>query len=94
MTRLSRRRFLRSASFASGAVAFVGSGGAIARSLMLPAPLQSLAMSAPVLSFHLDQPYIDPTGAALVYRPPAGARGGAPVAELSDAELSRYYGLI
>ena len=77
----SRRRFLRDASLAGGVLA-------AGPSLALIAP------STTVLSFHLDQPYLDLTGEARMYRPPAGARGGAPIAALSDAEMSRFYGSI
>ena len=99
----SRRRFLREGSVAAGAVTAGTLCGPSLVTLLAPsaalaspagAPMATLLASGPVLSFHLDQPYIDPTGAALAYRPPIGARGGAPVAELTDAELSRYYGFI
>ncbi len=83
----SRRRFLRDASFAGGVFA-------MAPTLALPSPSAVLALGGPVLSFHLDQPYLDLTGEARIYRPPAGARGGAPIEASSDAELSRYYGFI
>lgn len=92
----SRRRFLREATYAGGAAA---AGSLIASSALASSPLGVLARvpavaAGPVLSFHLDQPYLDLTGGAKEYRPPIGARGGAAVAELSDAELSRYYGFI
>ena len=75
----SRREFMLTASVAGGALVF------------LPAiTLKSL----PVVSFHLDHPYVDLTGLAEPYRPPAGARAGAPLAGLSDEMFSRYYGLI
>jgi hypothetical protein len=49
----------------------------------------------PVVSFHLDQPYLDLTGLEKPYVPPAGLRSGAPLAALSEEEiLSRYYGFI
>ncbi|MEJ0034654.1 MAG: hypothetical protein WDO68_00990 [Gammaproteobacteria bacterium] len=50
--------------------------------------------NAPVVSFHLDQPYLDLTGLEKPYIPPAGMRAGAPLAELSDEVLSRFYGFI
>jgi len=37
----------------------------------------------PVVSFHMDQPYLDMTGTAVPYLPPAGTRSGQPIAELS-----------
>lgn len=41
----------------------------------------------PVVSFHLDQPYLDMTGTAVPYIPPAGTRSGQPLAELSVEEF-------
>ena len=49
---------------------------------------------APVVSFHLDRPYLDLTGLEQPYVPPSGMRSGAPLAALSDEELSRFYGFI
>lgn len=49
----------------------------------------------PVVSFHLDQPYLDVTGLEKPYVPPVGMRSGAPLAALSEEEvLSRFYGFI
>jgi hypothetical protein len=42
-----------------------------------------------VVSFHMDQPYLDPTGTAMPYRPPSGARSGAPVARFSEEAFRR-----
>ena len=53
------------------------------------------APSSPVVSFHLDRPYVDLTGLEKPYLPPAGLRAGAPLAALSEEEvLSRFYGFI
>ena len=95
----SRRRFMREAIYAGGAAAagsLLASSALASSSLGVLARLPAVAPIAagPVLSFHLDQPYFDLTGEAKEYRPPIGARGGAAAAELSDAELSRYYGFI
>jgi hypothetical protein len=95
----SRRRFLREVAYAGGAAT---AGSLLVPSVLASSPLGVLARvpavapiaAGPVLSFHLDQPYLDITGGAKEYRPPLGARGGAAVAELNDAELSRYYGFI
>lgn len=43
----------------------------------------------PVVSFHLDRPYLDFTGKAIPYLPPAGARGAEGLAGLSEADLFR-----
>jgi hypothetical protein len=67
------------------------------------APNAAIASSAsdaagaaePVVSFHLDQPYLDLTGLEKPYVPPAGLRSGAPLAALSEEQvLSRFYGFI
>jgi hypothetical protein len=50
--------------------------------------------NAPVVSFHLDQPYFDLTGLEKPYIPPAGMRSGEPLAGLGDEAFSRYYGFI
>ena len=41
----------------------------------------------PVVSFFLDQPYLDPSGVGEPYLPPQGLRGGEPLARLSELEL-------
>lgn len=49
------------------------------------------AARAPVVTFYMDRPYLDPTGTGEAYLPPAGARSGQPLAELSDAEFLRRH---
>jgi hypothetical protein len=75
----SRREFLCTVPVAGGALV-------LAPTLVLK--------GAPVLTLHLDQPYIDNTGMAEPYRPPAGLRSADALAGMSDMELSRYYGFI
>jgi hypothetical protein len=79
---VTRRDFLVAVPLAGGAL------------VLLPALPSLLTKGETVLSFHLDQPYVDQTGLADPYVPPAGMRSAAPLAALSDMELSRYYGLI
>ena len=74
---LTRREFVAQVAAAGAAVAALPSG--FAACLRDP--------RAPVVSIHMDQPYIDVTGRAVPYRPAAGARGGAPVAHLDETEL-------
>ena len=38
----------------------------------------------PVVSFHMDQPYLDLTGTAIPYDPPPGLRSGDAAARLSE----------
>src|SRR3569833_2450233 len=60
-------------------------------SAALPGP----GSADPVVSFHLDQPYLDLTGLEKPYVPPAGLRSGASLAALSEEQvLSRFYGFI
>jgi hypothetical protein len=59
------------------------------------APVPAPAAASPIVSFHLDQPYLDLTGLQKPYVPPVGTRSGASLAALSEEEvLSRYYGFI
>jgi hypothetical protein len=39
---------------------------------------------SPVVSFHMDQPYLDMTGTAIPYYPPPGVRSGDSAARLSE----------
>jgi hypothetical protein len=41
----------------------------------------------PVVSFFLDQPYLDATALDMPYRPPQGVRGGQPLAAMSEHEF-------
>jgi hypothetical protein len=83
---LSRRQFLE------GAMAVAGMGAALsgvprAAAAAPAAPRTAAAMRAPVVSFYMDRPYLDPTGMAEPYVPPAGARSGQPLAALSDEQF-------
>ena len=42
------------------------------------------APTTPVVSFFLDQPYLDLTGREMPYIPPQGLRSGEPLARLSE----------
>lgn len=77
---LTRRGFIASVA---------GAGAAIAAASIAPVEMCAVAARArgPVVSIHMDQPYIDPTGSAIPYRPPDGLRSAAPVAGLSEAEF-------
>jgi hypothetical protein len=86
---LSRRQFLE------GATAIAGMGTALsalsgvshAAAAAPAAPARAAATRAPVVSFYMDRPYLDPTGMAEPYVPPAGTRSGQPLTELSDEEF-------
>jgi hypothetical protein len=88
---LSRREFMESAVAVAGASVLLSavptafSRGAAAALAEQPRRRQ------PVVGFHMDRPYLDPTGTAQPYHPPAGTRSGQAMAELSDEEfLSRH----
>ncbi len=48
---------------------------------------RGLDPATPVVSFFLDQPYLDTTGLATPYQPPVGLRGGRSLAELTEGEF-------
>lgn len=47
----------------------------------------TIARPQPVVSIHMDQPYLDWTGTAMPYYPPAGVRSGEVLAKLSEESL-------
>lgn len=44
-----------------------------------------------IVSFHMDQPYLDRTGTAVPYNPPPGARSGEVVARLTEEAFRRSH---
>jgi hypothetical protein len=96
---LSRRAFVESAAMAVGAAAVSVAVPTFAgEPPQLGAPVPSEASAArpqeprePVVGFYMDRPYLDPTGLAEPYVPPAGTRSGQVHAGLSESEfLSRH----
>jgi hypothetical protein len=96
---VSRRAFVGGAAMAAGAAAVSvavpalldehASRGAHAQTEASPAPPET--HRDPVVGFYMDRPYLDPTGMAAPYVPPAGTRSGQVLAELSESEfLSRH----
>jgi hypothetical protein len=84
---LTRRDFvakLAVASAAIGAFALAPEAAWTAEGSASPVPARK-----PVVSFHMDRPYVDPTGTAMPYLPPSGARSGAPVARFSEEAFRR-----
>lgn len=77
---LTRRVFMARLAVA-GAVASAAAIGPAELWREHAAPCESRGA---VVSFHMDRLYLDTTGLALPYHPPAGARGAAPVAHLSE----------
>jgi hypothetical protein len=82
---LTRRRLLGSLAVAGAAVggAWMIPGGVIF------AAADSREFSVEVVSFHMDQPYLDTTGKAAPYHPPSGAQSASPVAHLSEEAFRR-----
>lgn len=84
---LTRRDFVAQLAVAGGAI---GAFALAPRADWLIQASSSPAQSRkPVVSFHMDRPYLDPTGTAMPYHPPPGARSGAPVARFSEEAFRR-----
>ncbi len=77
---LTRRDFMAECAVA---------GATIAAASVSPSPIFAATprVRSAVVSIHLDQPYLDATGTAVPYRPPAGMRSAAPIAHLAEAEF-------
>lgn len=102
--RVSRRVFIEGAVCVAGAGALASALPALSRGATAEAaaPAQSPAQAArgavaaqprgPVVGFHMDQPYWDPTGTAEPYLPPAGVRSGDALAELAEDRLIGQFG--
>ncbi len=90
----SRARVLSRRDFVRGAASVLGAGAvAPAAWLAGSAPAGAVAIERmPVLGFHLDRPYWDPTGTAEVYRPPAGSRSGDALAAAAEGALIGQFG--
>jgi hypothetical protein len=78
---LTRRNFMAECAAAGAAIAAMSANGFAG----MPHARST------VISIHMDQPYVDATGRALPYLPPDGARGGMPVANLSETEFRRRF---
>jgi hypothetical protein len=86
---LTRRAFVARAAAVSSFVGVLPSfalGREAASIAFMPEPVTG-SHPTPIISFHLDQPYLDATGTGVPYEPPAGARGADALGALSEAEL-------
>jgi hypothetical protein len=84
---LTRRDFVAKLAVAGAAIgAFALAPGAASLAEASASPVQA---HKPVVSFHMDRPYLDPTGTAMPYLPPSGARSGTPVARFSEEAFRR-----
>jgi hypothetical protein len=74
---LTRRSFL-------GAIALGGAALVVPAGALLAQAERAGGRGSPVVSFHMDQPYLDMTGTAIPYYPPPGVRSGDSTARLSE----------
>lgn len=80
---LSRRNFIGSLAGAGAALTWI-------LRLRLDA-VRTVASPRPVVSIHMDQPYLDWSGTAMPYDPPAGLRSGEVLANLGEESLRLRY---
>ena len=84
---LTRRDFVAKLAVACAAI------GAFALAPEAAWTAEASASSAqprePVVSFHMDRPYIDRSGTAMPYHAPSGARSAAAVARLNEEAFRR-----
>ena len=85
---LTRREFVAKLAAAAACVATA----AKLPSVQSPAKCQASQPKprANVVGFHLDQPYLDATGHALPYLPPAGLRSAAPIQHLNEQQIRSH----
>lgn len=87
---INRRDFLAKIAIVSTGMAAVWVDGG--RTLVRAASAASLKLprnSMPVVSIHMDQPYLDLTGRAVPYHAPQGMRSGEPLAHLNEEAFRR-----
>lgn len=90
---LTRREFVaRCAAVTACGVALRSVPGfTIATMTAQPTSATPASYRSPVVSYHVDRPYLDNTGLAPPYLPPAGTRSAQPFADLSPEELMRRH---
>ena len=74
---LTRRTFM-------GVIALGGAALVVPAGALLPQIERAAGRGSPVVSFHMDAPYLDMTGTAIPYYPPPGLRSGDSAAQLSE----------
>jgi hypothetical protein len=87
---INRRDFLAELAIVSAGLAAVSA--VRGRALLRPASAASVQLPrnlTPVVSIHMDQPYLDWTGRAVPYYAPQGIRSGEPLARLSEEAFRR-----
>jgi hypothetical protein len=84
---LTRRDFVAKLAVAGAAIgAFALTPGAAWPTEACTSPVPP---RKPVVSFHMDRPYIDRSGTAMPYHPPPGVCSGEPAASLSEEAFRR-----
>lgn len=81
---LTRRAFVNTVATAAAALA-------IAPSRLLLSQVVHSSGPREIVSFHMDQPYLDRSGTAVPYYPPPGARSGEAVAHLTEEAFRRSH---
>ena len=87
---INRRDFLAKLTIVS--VGLAAASARVGRALLRTASAASRELqrnSVPVVSIHMDQPYLDLTGRAVPYYAPQGMRSGEPLAHLSEEAFRR-----
>jgi len=84
---LTRRDFVAQLAVAGGAIGALSLAPGVAA--FAEASATARPACKPVVSIHMDRPYLDWTGTAIPYCPPDGARSGEPAARLSDEAFRR-----
>ncbi|HEY8508367.1 MAG TPA: twin-arginine translocation signal domain-containing protein [Steroidobacteraceae bacterium] len=94
--RLTRRVFITYAAATGGAVVAAQMTMPLAAAPIIQCESERPVTHAcePILSFHLDRPYVDYSGTAEPWRPPRGLRSGAAIAGLSEEELRSLVGYL
>jgi len=80
---MTRRSLFRALATLASALAGVGFGG------LFPSTVFRKENRCAIISFHLDQPYLDWSGTAVPYYPPPGACSAEAVAPLPEEMLRR-----
>jgi hypothetical protein len=86
---LNRRDFIVRVAAAGSLATMMAAPGSMRAAMPARGVTKSAEHAAPVVSFHLDRPYLDPSGKAVPYLPPLGARGAEALARLGEADLFR-----
>ena len=89
--KLTRRLFLKRSALTGGALA---STSALAHVMAPTLARLAPAHASEVVMFFDGQLWLDTSGLSRSYRAPAGARGAAPLAQLTEADVHALYGRI